>query len=121
MDGPDQAAAAANTAHNALEPSDQVKNQCRIDVLELFPDVDPAHMDALCLQQGWHSGSIIQHILDELEEGRPYPKPPRANLKRKRADDQPAAITPASAAKKWDNEERRSQFKDPRSTYTRTR
>lgn len=121
MDGPNHPAAVANTADNALDVSDDAKVQCRLDVLELFPDIDPAHMDGLCEERRWNPDQIIQHILDNLEQGKPYPKPLRASLKRKRDDDSPAAITPASAAKKWDSDERRSRFKDPKSTYTKMR
>lgn len=113
--------AAADNADYVPHVTENLKNKCQVDVLELFPDIDPAHMNALCEERLWDSHQVIQHILDSLEEGIPYPKPARTSLKRKRSADKPAVLTPASAAKKWDNEERRARFQDPRSTYTKTR
>lgn len=81
---------------------DSVKSDCRINVLSLFPDIDPDHLTLLCEEGLWQSDGIIEQILNQQEEGKQYPKAPKPNLKRKRDDEENPIL-------QWDNLERRSQ------------
>lgn len=87
--------------------SDEVKSACRIEVLSLFPDIDPDHLTLICGEGLWQPQAIIEQILNQQEDGTQYPKAPKTNLKRKRDDED--AVSSESAAKKWDNQERRLQ------------
>lgn len=100
--------------------SDETKSQCRINVLELFSDMDPDHLTLVCEAGRWNPEDIVRQVVNDMEEGRPYPKPKKVNLKRKR-DEEEDVTSPENAAKKWDNVGRRTQFRDPKSSYTRMR
>ncbi|KAJ4425129.1 hypothetical protein N0V82_000184 [Gnomoniopsis sp. IMI 355080] len=98
--------------------SDETKSQCRINVLELFSDMDPHHLSLVCEQGRWNPEDVISQVVNDMEDGKPYPKIQKTNLKRKREDEEDAT-SPENAAKKWDNVGRRSQFRDAKSSYTR--
>ncbi|KAJ4389940.1 hypothetical protein N0V93_007413 [Gnomoniopsis smithogilvyi] len=98
--------------------SDEAKSQCRINVLELFRDMDPDHLRLVCEQGRWNPGEVISQVVNDMEDGRPYPKMQKISLKRKRHDEEDAD-SPENAAKKWDNVGRRSQPRDAKSSYTR--
>lgn len=100
--------------------SDETKSQCRINVLELFCDMDPDHLSRVCEQGRWIPEDIIRQVVNDMEDDNPYPKIQKLSLKRKR-DDKEDATTPESEAKKWDNVGRRNQARDPKSSYTRMR
>lgn len=121
MNGMDEAiqereALMASMAHISVE----TKSQCRINVLELFPDMDPRHLSLVCEQGRWNLEDVISQVVNDMEDGKPYPKIQRMNLKRKREDEEDATL-PKNAAKKWDNVGRRSQVRDAKSSYTRMR
>lgn len=112
--------------------SDLTKSECRINVLELFSDMEPAHLTLICEQGRWNAEDVVRQVVNDMEDGKPYPRIPRVNLKRKRdteddadnddADaDDAAAASPEKAAKKWDNMARRMQARDPKSSYIRMR
>lgn len=52
-------------------------------VLSCFPDICPDYLTSQAAKHEWNSQSLIMHILDEQEKGKPYPKRPSL-LKRKR-------------------------------------
>lgn len=101
--------------------SDETKSQCRLIVLELFSDMDPDHLSRACEQGHWNPEDIISQVVNDMEDGKPYPKIQKASLKRKREDDEEDASSPQKAAKKWDNVGRRAQFRDAKSSYIRMR
>lgn len=101
--------------------SDETKTQCRITVLELFSDMDPDHLSRACEQGRWNPEDIISQVVNDMEDGKPYPKTQKMSLKRKRDDDEEDLSSPEKTAKKWDNAGRRSQFRDAKSSYTRMR
>lgn len=93
---------------------DEEKSICRRGILDIFPDIDPDHLTALCEQSSWSQDGIIEQILNEQESGRPYPRAARPNLKRKREDlDDEEPLPPEDWAKKFDNEERRAKSQVP--------
>lgn len=101
--------------------SEETKTQCRITVLELFSDMDPDHLSHACEQGRWNPEDIISQVVNDMEDGKPYPKVQKTSLKRKRGDEEEDFSSPEKVAKKWDNAGRRSQFRDAKSSYTRMR
>lgn len=91
--------------------SDEAQSQCRSNVLVVFPDIDPDHLATICEQYRWLQQDIIEQILDDQDDGRPYPKAPRPSLKRKRGDDEHDPETLENLAKKFNNEEHRAKPK----------
>lgn len=99
------------------EPSDEAKSRCRDAILEIFSDIDPEHLTTICEQGLWQQISIVEEIVNQQDNGYPYPRALKPSLKRKRGhDDDPA--TPENLAKKFDNEERRAESKT-REYFTR--
>ncbi|KAF3767644.1 hypothetical protein M406DRAFT_244120, partial [Cryphonectria parasitica EP155] len=64
--------------------SNETKSTCRALVLSIFPDIDPDHLDVLCEERQWSSSGVLEHILNQQEDGIQYPTALKANLKRKR-------------------------------------
>lgn len=95
---------------NRMDPAERVKSYCRTSVLTALPDIDPECLMHLCEEAQWDPNLVIDRLLDEVENGHPYPTAPKPNLKRKREDDEDTH-GPEAAAKKFDNDERRSQRK----------
>lgn len=93
-----------------MEPSERVKSHCTNSVLATLPDIDPECLAHLCEEAQWDPNLVIDRLLDQAENGQPYPKAPKPSLKRKREDDEDAQ-GPEIAAKKFDNDERRLQRK----------
>lgn len=95
--------------------SDEAKSECRLTVLGLFSDIDRDYLVALCEQKLYTQDVIIEHILNEQENGRSYPRASRSNRKRKRGDDyedddnDPAMLH--DMANKFDNPGRRTNPK----------
>lgn len=111
-------AAANQQQQDAMDAiSDDVKSMCRVEVLALFPDIDPDHLTLVCEEGLWQPQGIIEQILNQQEDGRSYPKAPKTSLKRKRDDED--TVSPECAAKKWDNQERRHQRRNV--SYFKTR
>ncbi|KUI68591.1 hypothetical protein VM1G_03842 [Cytospora mali] len=95
---------------DSVDPSERVESHCRASVLTALPDIDPECLTLLCEEAQWDPNLVIDRILDQVENGYPYPTVPKPNLKRKRNDDEETQ-GPETAAKKFDNDERRSQRK----------
>lgn len=94
-----------------MDPSaERARSDCRARVLTALPDIEPEFLSRLCNEAYWDPNLAIDRILDQVESGQPYPKVPKPNLKRKRQDDEDTP-GPETAAKKFDNDERRSQRK----------
>lgn len=93
------------------QPSDEAKSQCRSNILVVFPDIDPDHLKTICEQGRWQQHGIIERILDDQDNGRPYPKATRPSLKRKRGDDEHDPKTLENLAKKFNNDEHRAKPK----------
>ena len=101
-----------------MDPLEATKSDCRAAVLTALADIDPEHLTGLCEAAQWDPNLVIDRILDQVENGQPYPTVPKLNLKRKREDEEDIPF-PETAAKKFDNDERRSQRK-PASYLTTT-
>lgn len=95
----------------SMDPTEQVRSLCRASILTALPNIDLEYLMRLCEEAQWDPNLVIDRILDQVENGHPYPTVPKRNLKRKREDDE-EDTTPESAAKKFDNDERRSQRKN---------
>ena len=67
--------------------SEDEKLVCKGQILSVFPDVCPEHLDILVAENDSSSDTIINLILDQAGAGNPYPKQQRATVKRKRAED----------------------------------
>lgn len=107
-------------ANMANQPSDDAKSRCRTNILSIFPDIDLNHLTYLCEQGHWLQDGVVEQILNQQEDGHPYPKATRPNLKRKREeeeDDDSMALE--NQAKQFDNEQRRQKLKPH--TYLTTR
>lgn len=100
-----------------MDPRERIKSYCKNSVLTALPDIDPACLTKLCEDAQWDPNLVIDRILDQAENGNPYPTAPKPNLKRKRDEDEHVQA-PEAAARKFDNEERRSQRKT--ATYLAT-
>ena len=90
--------------------------QCR-PVYNLFPDISPNYVNQLFTEHGGDTAAVINFIMDEVEQKRPYPTRQEASLKRKRAvdniDDESDSETEADARmtalrQKYDNPQRRA-------------
>lgn len=93
-----------------MGPLERAKSHCRASVLTALPDLDPGCLTDLCEAAQWDPNLVIDRLLDQAEDGHPYPRAPKPNLKRKReVVEEPQG--PEIAAKKFDNDERRSQRK----------
>lgn len=93
--------------------SDEVKSQCRISVLALFPDIDPKYLTQLCDEAIWNPNTVIEQILNQQEDGVDYPRAPKTdNLKKRKRQDDDAPTSSQELAKEWDNLERRQTPRD---------
>lgn len=101
---------AVQQQQDRMDPREGVKSQCRNSVLAALPDIDPECLTGLCEEAQWDPNLVIDRILDQVENGHPYPTAPKPNLKRKRDDDEEEQ-GPKMAAKRFDNDERRLQRK----------
>lgn len=91
---------------------DRIAN-CKQAVLGVFPDICVDFLDHICRENctqenGYSNEAVIAKILDLSEGGQPYPKQPRANLKRKRMSSQDE---PLSEERRFNNDERRGKMK----------
>lgn len=59
---------------------------CWEAVLSCFPDICPDYVMPLAAEYQWDSARLVSYILDEQENGRPYPKKQKP-AKRKRPDE----------------------------------
>jgi len=77
-----------NTGEPGYLGAEAIKNgwhACRAAVLALFPDICPHHLLNLAHEHEYDHEQIITLILDNQENGDPYPTKPREGLlKRKR-------------------------------------
>ncbi|KAL2018220.1 hypothetical protein VTK56DRAFT_1127 [Thermocarpiscus australiensis] len=74
----------APVLRSQAQPSseDVKRSKCREDILGIFPDICPKYLEAAAAENEWDSQRLIDHLLDEQEKGRSYPKRPKS-LKRK--------------------------------------
>lgn len=100
--------------------SDEVKSQCRISVMALFPDIDPKYLTQLCDEALWNPDSVIEQILNQQEDGVEYPRALKTdNVKKRKRQDDDAPTSSQELVKKWDNLERRQTPRDQ--SYHKTR
>lgn len=58
-----------------------------IAIIELFPDISPAYAQQLLEEKGFDTPAIIQHILDEEENGKHYERLPAfRNIKKRKRE-----------------------------------
>lgn len=58
--------------------------ECQLAVLAVFPDICPDYLKTICSANSEDAGTVINLVMDELEQNNPYPKKSNASLKRKR-------------------------------------
>jgi E3 ubiquitin-protein ligase RNF216 len=80
---------------------------CIDAVLGVFPDICPDHLERLAAEKGNDPEQVISHVVDEIEQRRPYPKRPKPTAKRKREDSEEPLPDLAS---KYENPERGEMF-----------
>lgn len=95
----------------SLHVDDETKSQCRISVSLALPDIDPEYLARVCTEAQWDPNRVIDQILDQMENGNPYPRMPKPNLLKRKRDDEEEPPAQGNAAAKFDNEERRRQLK----------
>ncbi|KAI1486651.1 hypothetical protein F5X96DRAFT_681852 [Biscogniauxia mediterranea] len=67
---------------------DAVKIACKDHVLRVIPDICPTYLEKIAAAHQYEPNAIVTAILDQQEEGKPYPTQPRKNpLKRKRSEE----------------------------------
>ncbi|KAI5922539.1 hypothetical protein F4810DRAFT_701673 [Camillea tinctor] len=73
------------------EPSpvvDLAQTACKDYVLLVIPDICPTYLEEIAAAHQYEPNATITAILDQQEEGKPYPTQPRNNpLKRKRSEE----------------------------------
>ncbi|POS78104.1 hypothetical protein DHEL01_v203504 [Diaporthe helianthi] len=102
----------------SLLVDDETKSQCRISVNSTLPDIDPEYLTRVCTEAQWDPNRVIDRIFDQMENGNPYPRVPKPNLLKRKRDDEEQPSGLENAAAKFDNEERRRQWKA--NSYKRT-
>ncbi len=85
---PNSPTSSAKPAKWSLKPA--VEEACRQRVVDLFPDICPKYLDEVSGQHSWDLQRIIDHILDQVDNGLPYAKRPSNSLKRKAPGAEPA-------------------------------
>jgi hypothetical protein len=84
---------------------DAIKTSCIEVVLTIFPDICADHLKRIAEERAYDPESVISFVVDEIEQGRPYTKRPKANVtaKRKREDSEEPEPDVAS---KYENPDR---------------
>jgi TRIAD3 protein (E3 ubiquitin-protein ligase RNF216) len=91
---------------------DNAQETCREAVLAIFPDICLDYLNRLAGENQYAHDSIVSQILDDVENGMPYPKRARAALKRKRLDSDDDEDEVEEHIKKFDNPARRLEPKN---------
>lgn len=73
---------------NNPDSENDAKVACREQVMAVFPDICPDHLEILALNHGYDPHALIPYILDQVDNGKPFPKRQRISLKRKREDEE---------------------------------
>jgi TRIAD3 protein (E3 ubiquitin-protein ligase RNF216) len=90
---------------------------CEEAIRAVFPDICPEYLSSVAQENGCSSELAIAHILDRQDDGKPYPKRPKINLKRTREPDDGEIDEAARMSKRFSSEEHRRQCADWSSTY----
>ncbi|KAH8752833.1 hypothetical protein F5883DRAFT_621354, partial [Diaporthe sp. PMI_573] len=101
--------------------TEETKAQCKLTVASTLPDIDPEYLARVCTEVQWDANHAIDRILDQMENGKPYPRVPKQNLLKRKRDDEDDEDDESSldkTAAKFDNAERRQQIKA--ASYKRT-
>lgn len=77
-----------------LDRKNDEKSACTAAVLAIFPDICPDYLQEKSGKLDYNHGAIVGSILDEIDNGQPYPKRPA--LKRKRRQSSSAGEQPTA-------------------------
>lgn len=67
----------------------EVKASCIRDVELVFPDIEAAYLDDLAGTHGNDSSAVLNHVMDQEQNGERYPRRPKiSKRKRKRPDEE---------------------------------
>lgn len=99
---------------DASEQSDipgESQQACADAIVAVFPDICPDYLDSITKEKSFNSEAVISHILDQLDDGQPYPRRPKACLKRKReaGDDEVDEGEEVLLSKRFSGEDHRRQ------------
>jgi TRIAD3 protein (E3 ubiquitin-protein ligase RNF216) len=101
-----------------LEENDPRRDACLHGVLSVFPDIDLAHLNKLALDHSFNQDWVMSQILDDQDEGKPYPKQPQCAQTPKRKKPLVEEDPIEAKRRKYDNPEHRMQQKT--SWYSKT-
>jgi len=85
---------------------------CKNAILLIFPDICPNYLETLAAEHEYDHEQLITHILDQIDNNRPYPRRQRSTLKRKRSAEKEGEAKAEEESKKFDNPDRRQERKD---------
>jgi hypothetical protein len=98
--------------------TEDTKAHCKLTVVSTLPDIDPEYLTSVCTEVQWDANHAIDRILDQMENGKPYPRVPKQNVLKRKRDDEDDESSLDKTAAKFDNAERRQQIKA--ASYKRT-
>ncbi|KAL8298233.1 hypothetical protein RB597_006878 [Gaeumannomyces tritici] len=85
---------------------------CADAVISVFPDICPNYLDSITKEKDFNSEVVISHILDQLDDGKSYPRRAKANLKRKREPPSDETDDAAQLSKRFSSANHRQQCED---------